>query len=334
MTQTDPDKAYVYAIDGRGRQFTDRHGLTPGVEAAGVDTKEGVCVSRRLLCESACCAASGAAATSGAPNAAHAVLTATAAAAVMITRVAPSGKASSSKQNIKDERHVMHWLPRSAFMKVMAGAASQGPAAANITLATGTSVSSVCRSAEGQLQVELQDAAGSSRVVQPQLLVGCDGISSLVRSTLQAWAAEDAGSSSSSAGSASSAGSSSDGDGDRFGMQLLPSLSTGLRFKVLQLPPAPAMRGGSVLHNPSFCLLVGRSAPAIGGAPLRLGLLPIADESAGRTANLITMPDHPVWDVTDAESMYAVFEQVRHVGRQSEVHAMRACDALCAQAHR
>lgn len=29
----------------------------------------------------------------------------------------------------------------------------------------------------------------------------------------------------------------------------------------------------------------------------------------GRTANLITLPDHPVWNVKDGETMYKVFEQ-------------------------
>lgn len=29
----------------------------------------------------------------------------------------------------------------------------------------------------------------------------------------------------------------------------------------------------------------------------------------GRTANLITLPDHPVWNVTDGETLYKVFEQ-------------------------
>ena len=46
-----------------------------------------------------------------------------------------------------------------------------------------------------------------------------------------------------------------------------------------------------------------------GGPPLRLGLLPIRDRSQGRTANLITLPDHPVWNISDAEGMYTAFEQ-------------------------
>jgi hypothetical protein len=70
-----------------------------------------------------------------------------------------------------------------------------------------------------------------------------------------------------------------------------------------------------------FCLHILPACPAwlsclsclpvlpAGGTPLRLGLLPIKDPSQGRTANLITLPDHPVWNVKDGETMYRVFEQ-------------------------
>jgi hypothetical protein len=47
-------------------------------------------------------------------------------------------------------------------------------------------------------------------------------------------------------------------------MVLTPSLSTNLRFKVLQLPANPAMVDGTVLTNASFCLLAGQKAPLIG----------------------------------------------------------------------
>lgn len=71
--------------------------------------------------------------------------------------------------------------------------------------------------------------------------------------TLQAWAAQKAGST-----TAASNGR------DRFGMVEAPSLSTNLRFKVLQLPANPAMVDGTVLTNASFCLLAGQKAPLIG----------------------------------------------------------------------
>lgn len=50
-----------------------------------------------------------------------------------------------------------------------------------------------------------------------------------------------------------------------------PSLSTNLRFKVLQLPANPAMADGTVLTNPSFCLLAGQKAPLIGESRGSLG---------------------------------------------------------------
>jgi 2-polyprenyl-6-methoxyphenol hydroxylase-like FAD-dependent oxidoreductase len=37
VTFSDPDRSYVYAIDGRGRQFTDKYDITPKLAAASVD---------------------------------------------------------------------------------------------------------------------------------------------------------------------------------------------------------------------------------------------------------------------------------------------------------
>jgi hypothetical protein len=37
VTYADPDRSYVYAIDGRGRQFTDKYGLSARLAAASVD---------------------------------------------------------------------------------------------------------------------------------------------------------------------------------------------------------------------------------------------------------------------------------------------------------
>lgn len=70
MSYADPDRSYVYAIDGRGRQFTDRFGITSKLVESGVDTKS-----------------------------------------VDVTRVYPSGKAVTSRQNTKDDSRVVYWLP-------------------------------------------------------------------------------------------------------------------------------------------------------------------------------------------------------------------------------
>jgi 2-polyprenyl-6-methoxyphenol hydroxylase-like FAD-dependent oxidoreductase len=172
-----------------------------------------------------------------------------------------------------------------------------------ITLITNTEATDIQRlpntSSSGSVaqQVTLRNTVtGNTQRFVPKLLLGCDGMNSIVRQSMQHWAAEDSKATSSSSSSS-------------FSMAEYPSLSTDLRFKVLQLPPNPAMKDGTVLRNPSFCLLAGRKSKSIGGPPLRLGLLPIKDESAGRTANLITLPDHPVWGVTDAATLYKVFEE-------------------------
>ncbi|KAF8067186.1 Kmo [Scenedesmus sp. PABB004] len=247
LSYSDPDRSYVYAIDGRGRAWTDRFGVTQRLAEAAVDTK-----------------------------------------AVEVARVFPDGATRRSRQLIKDEARAVHWLPRSAFLRLLEARARED--ASFVQLLTNTEAVGVSRGPA--LRVTLRNTVtGNDAVFEPRLLIGCDGIASLVRGSLQGWAAADGA------------------PAGRFAMSQLPSLSTGLRFKVLQLPPNPAMRDGAALANPSFCLLAGKSAPAIGGPPLRLGLLPIKDVTAGRTANLITLPDHPVWSVQDAETMYTVFEQ-------------------------
>lgn len=37
VTYSDPDRSYVYAIDGRGRQWTDKYDVTPKLADASVD---------------------------------------------------------------------------------------------------------------------------------------------------------------------------------------------------------------------------------------------------------------------------------------------------------
>lgn len=139
-------------------------------------------------------------------------------------------------------------------MRLLEDEATKGPYAKSITVLRNTEATAIQRDAEGHVSVTLRntrDANNSSSTVRPSLVLGCDGINSVVRSTLKSWAAEQQG---------AGAGAS----GERFGMVSKPSLSTNLRFKVLQLPANPAMADGTVLANPNFCLLAGQKAPLIG----------------------------------------------------------------------
>lgn len=144
-----------------------------------------------------------------------------------------------------------------SFMRLLEDEALRGPYASRISVLRSTEATDIQRDADGQLSVTLRNTRlDSSMAFRPNLVLGCDGINSVVRSTLKAWSAEQQGS--------GAAGSGSGSGRDKFGMVLAPSLSTNLRFKVLQLPANPAMVDGTVLTNPSFCLLAGQKAPLIG----------------------------------------------------------------------
>ena len=223
-------------------------------------------------------------------------------AVVELTRVYPDGRKEQRSQTVKDATRATHWLPRPTFVGLLAAALEAAPHAARVRVVTSAAVTAVRRVVGGgssgseSVEVDVEGPGGATVTLRPALLLGCDGVASPVRAALQEWAAEDAA-------MRAAAGT--------FEARALPCPSAGLRFKVLPLPPQPRLRDGTVLANSGFALLQGRPSARLGGrgAPaVRLGLLPFKDAAAPRTANLITVEGHPIWDIEDAESMYAALE--------------------------
>jgi hypothetical protein len=217
-----------------------------------------------------------------------------------------------------------NWLPRTALMKLLVEGLEADPVARGaVRVATCTRAADYQLGPDGRVAVTLQPLEVSSRgggatgkgpvvaaagvvmapdgstdtqapaaaaaaeepreVLYPRLLVACDGIRSSVRAALCSW----------SPGSYSSVS--------------FPSLSTGLRYKVLRLPANPVTKEGVVLSNPTIAVLEGAPIPRLaGGNPLRMGLLPVRDPQAPRTGNINLLPDHPFWDIMEAEEMYEV----------------------------
>ncbi|KAF5842201.1 hypothetical protein DUNSADRAFT_8601 [Dunaliella salina] len=278
----DNQRSYVYMIDGRGRKLLSRMpGMVDCLDDFGVST-----------------------------------------AAINIMRVMPDGDVKRNEIAIKDPKRVNHFMPRPSFLKLLLekGLQQEWAQAANITLLTNTEVEAISRTtgqqgsngsssnissssghqAEAPLYVKAvrRDSSGNSETIElrPSLLIGADGQSSMVRTTLQQWEKED--------GAAT--------DGGRFATKEFSSPAGGLRYKILRLPPNPVASSrpdAPPLLNPSFAILVGKALGA-GSAlrALRLGLLPIRDPNASRTANLITKPDHKVWEVTGTEEMYSMLQ--------------------------
>ncbi len=92
-----------------------------------------------------------------------------------------------------------------------------------------------------------------------------------------------------------------------FGIEARSSPSTGLRYKVLNIP-AGLRFGGMEAPNDRWLSIKGTRK---GASTLRLGLVPTHPDAESRTANIITRDGHEFWGaVQDAESFYAYFGEL------------------------
>ncbi|HIK11921.1 MAG TPA: FAD-dependent monooxygenase [Oscillatoriaceae cyanobacterium M33_DOE_052] len=243
----EPDKSFLYLIDGRGQKFTDLLGITAELSKMGVPNPE-----------------------------------------VTFTVVQANGSRKTSKMPIIDPtRKTAYWLTRRAFVLLLYQEIERNwqhcikvlfdTDCVEINQITADDAKSK------KLQIVARQLNGSVFTFEPHLLVGADGINSIVRQTLLNWD-ETVGA-------------------NRFEMKQFPSPSAGLRYKVLTLPPKlPLDRTGSEYT-------ISKMAYAIRGAfrgrqrSVSLGLLPIQNPDEPRTANIITWPDHDIWGLNDGEQM-------------------------------
>lgn len=134
------------------------------------------------------------------------------------------------------------------------------------------------QSADKSIVVTVRRADDEIVCLRPTLLVGADGLNSTVRRGLHDWAETGVTSPSPS-----------------FAMRKWPSPAAGLRYKVLQLPARFVLDAGAGTSSEAGLGYVITSVDKRGRHAMRLGMLPIRDPDAPRTANLITRADHPVW---------------------------------------
>lgn len=260
LASEEAEKSYVYMIDHRGREVTDAAGVTQAVLDAGMSPKF-----------------------------------------VDLVTVEPDGSSKERRISIKTDAGdaaFNAWLPRRAFLSALQTGLVPAEVAGRVRLLHSTEVTSITLPSQGtgagaalhgRILVHATDyASGESMAFAPRLLVGADGINSVVRKSLEAWAP--------SAGRPQS----------DFQPVVLQSPSTGLRFKVLHLPPnAPYYKAGGApgqrqeagrIDNARFGAVVGVRAPPL--RSMRLGLLPLRDPHAPRSINIIKQPGHEVWTKT------------------------------------
>nr|WP_242027027.1 NAD(P)/FAD-dependent oxidoreductase [Leptolyngbya sp. FACHB-17] len=210
--------------------------------------------------------------------------------AFYITRIQPNGKRKTSKLPIvNSNRKTAYWIPRRVFVQLLYEEIERNWQD-HITVRFDTQCTEINQISTEKgiktLEVVAQQSDGEVERFEPFLLVGCDGIRSIVRTTLKQW----------------------DGT-DRFEMQQFSSPSSRLRYKVLSLPPNFPLDAQHQDHAVSTRAYAIRGMWQGRTRFLTLGLLPLKDETAPRTVNIITHPDHQIWNLKTGEQVLQFLEQ-------------------------
>jgi kynurenine 3-monooxygenase len=248
----EPDKSYSYAIDGRGQKFTDLFGLTNQLSQISVPSTE-----------------------------------------FYLTIIEANGNRKTLKlPTVDPNRKTAYWLPRKAFLRLLYEEIERNwQDKINIlfnTKCVKINKISTNNTPQEKLQVIAQKEDDSLVEFEPFLLVGCDGINSIVRNTLKEWDKTTS---------------------NRFDMQYFPSPSSNLRYKVITLPPQfPLDHDGK---EKAVCDMAYSIRGAFRGRKrfIFLGVLPLKNPDDARGANIVTWPDHDVWKLQNSEEVYKFFEQ-------------------------
>lgn len=248
----EPDKSFHYLIDGRGQKFTDLLGLTDRLSKVSVPNSE-----------------------------------------VDFTVIQSNGSRKTLKLPISPNRKTAYWLPRRALGLLLYQEIEQNWQHC-ITVLFDTDCVEINKIATDfdeseKIKIVAEGIKGNVLTFEPHLLVGGDGINSIVRQTLLKWDKSDRS--------------------DKFQMKQFPCGSAGLRYKVLTLPPKlPLDRSGSeyTISNMAYAI---RGAFRGRKRAVSLGLLPMKNPTDPRTANIITWPDHDIWQLHDTKQMYNFLEK-------------------------
>ena len=246
----EPDKSYSFSIDGRGQKIMEFLGLIEELAKMGV--------SRSVLC---------------------------------ITQIESDGSRKTTQSPISDpNRKISYVLSRKAFLKFLSQEIEQ-KWGASIKVLFNTKcveIQKIVRETEEE-KISIVASLDNGNVIkfEPNFLIGCDGINSIVRQSLLEW-----------------------DNSDKFEMKYCPSPSTGLRYKVLTLPPNfPLERNGNYIavHNQFYSI---NGAISERKKALFLALFPSQNPEEPRSAIIVKPPDHKVWGLKNKEQVYDYLETV------------------------
>jgi len=197
-----------------------------------------------------------------------------------LTLIQKDGTRKTTKLPIADsKRKTAYWLPRASFVDLLYQEIHQHWQD-SIQVLFNTECVEIKQHVE-HLEIITQSQTEEKLSFIPTLLVGCDGFNSIVRQTLHQM----------------------EGESHSFEMQKFPSPSSGLKYKVLTLPPQfPLSESEEDLAQTTMAYAI-RSTFKGRKKAISLGLLPFKNPHQPRTANIITYPDHEIWQLETKEEV-------------------------------
>ncbi|MFK0729624.1 MAG: FAD-dependent oxidoreductase [Gloeotrichia echinulata GP01] len=204
------------------------------------------------------------------------------------TEIKSNGNRKTSKLPIVDsKRKTAYWIPRKAFVLLLYQEIVRNWQD-NITVMFNTKCIAINHGDAEKLEIIVEENNANIVRFEPDFLIGCDGIKSIVRNTLKDW---------------------ENSKSDKFEMKFFPSPSSGLRYKVLSLPPNFSLDANG--NERAVCDMSYAIRGALRGRKrsLSLGLLPLKNPDESRTANIITRPEHEIWKLKNKEDLYNFLEK-------------------------
>ncbi|WP_298913069.1 NAD(P)/FAD-dependent oxidoreductase [uncultured Nostoc sp.] len=197
-----------------------------------------------------------------------------------LTLIQKDGTRKTTKLPITDsKRKTAYWLPRASFVELLYQEIHQHWQDSIQVLFNTEGVEIKQHVEHLEIITQSQDKEKLSFI--PTLIVGCDGLNSIVRETLHQM----------------------EGESHSFEMQKFPSPSSGLKYKILTLPaqfPLSESEGDLAQTTMAYAI---RSTFKGRKKAISLGLLPFKNPHQPRTANIITYPDHQIWQLETKEEV-------------------------------
>jgi len=203
------------------------------------------------------------------------------------TTIGVDGEASRQTVPIIDpNRPTCYWTTRRALL-TMLYEGIEARQSERIQVLYGHKVAGLSRADDGRLKVNLEGVDGAARTVTPDLVLACDGLGSAVRKALIEQPETPQGA---------------------FDMIATTSLSTGLRYKVLNLPShfETSSGGGAVDDSAMSYIIPSRHKDQ--QKACALFAFPVSDPSHPRSVNLIREVDHILWTNKSADELYDYLE--------------------------